>query len=77
MRISKYLVALAAIIGAFTCAANEYVDGVADRLGAYIRVDTTNPPGNETRGVEFIGADRKSTRLNSSHPSKSRMPSSA
>ena len=56
MRISKYLVALAAIIGAFTCAANEYVDGVADRLSAYIRVDTTNPPGNETRGVEFIGA---------------------
>ena len=27
------------------------------------------------RGVEFL--DRKSTRLNSSHPSSSRMPSSA
>ena len=28
-------------------------------------------------GVEIIGEDRKSTRLNSSHPLKSRMPSSA
>jgi len=25
-----------------------------DRLSAYIGVDTTNPPGNETRGVEFF-----------------------
>ena len=29
------------------------------------------------RVVDCVQADRKSTRLNSSHPSKSRMPSSA
>lgn len=27
-----------------------------DRLRAYIEVDTTNPPGNESRGVEFFAA---------------------
>ena len=27
-----------------------------NRLAEYIRVDTTNPPGNETRGVDFLGA---------------------
>ncbi len=30
-----------------------------------------------SQGVEKLTADRKSTRLNSSHPSRSRMPSSA
>ena len=29
------------------------------------------------RDEDMVGADRKSTRLNSSHPSSSRMPSSA
>ena len=32
-----------------------YARAAAERLAAYIRVDTTNPPGNETRGVEFLG----------------------
>jgi acetylornithine deacetylase/succinyl-diaminopimelate desuccinylase-like protein len=27
-----------------------------ERLGTYIEIDTTNPPGNETRGVEFFAA---------------------
>ena len=31
----------------------------------------------DTAGATAIGRDRKSTRLNSSHPSSSRMPSSA
>ena len=31
----------------------------------------------EVTGALALGVDRKSTRLNSSHPSKSRMPSSA
>ena len=26
-----------------------------ERLQAYLRIDTTNPPGNETRAVEFLG----------------------
>jgi acetylornithine deacetylase/succinyl-diaminopimelate desuccinylase-like protein len=29
-------------------------DSALDRLKAYIEVDTVNPPGNETRGVEFF-----------------------
>ena len=27
-----------------------------ERLEAYIEIDTTNPPGNETRGVAFFAA---------------------
>jgi len=30
-------------------------DGAVERLQAYVRVDTVNPPGNESRGVEYIG----------------------
>ena len=37
-------------------AGDAFVDAAPDRLAAYIRVDTTNPPGNATRGVEFLGA---------------------
>ena len=33
--------------------------------------------GLEAHGVDLFPRDRKSTRLNSSHPSSSRMPSSA
>ena len=46
------------------------------------RAEGTGPPFNLgeitiTRCVVQLGEDRKSTRLNSSHPSRSRMPSSA
>ena len=34
--------------------ANEFVDGVVDRLSQYIQIDTTNPPGNEQRGVVYL-----------------------
>ena len=27
-----------------------------ERLETYVEIDTTNPPGNETRGVEFFAA---------------------
>ena len=45
---------------------------------AYIRDDLQRVPGLE-RAAELLGSalDRKSTRLNSSHIQKSRMPSSA
>ena len=36
-----------------------------------------NLPAFNTASVAIFGVDRKSTRLNSSHPSISRMPSSA
>jgi acetylornithine deacetylase/succinyl-diaminopimelate desuccinylase-like protein len=31
-------------------------DQAVERLAAYLRVDTINPPGNETAGVEFLAA---------------------
>lgn len=33
-----------------------FIDAAPERLANYIRVDTTNPPGNETRGAEFFAA---------------------
>ena len=41
---------------------------------AAVAPDAPTSPG---RGVNVVGVDRKSTRLNSSHIQKSRMPSSA
>ena len=44
----------------------------------YERIRTTEAKAKEVRGrVEHMITDRKSTRLNSSHIQKSRMPSSA
>jgi len=31
-------------------------DETVQRLQEYLRIDTTNPPGNETRGVEYLGS---------------------
>jgi acetylornithine deacetylase/succinyl-diaminopimelate desuccinylase-like protein len=36
--------------------ASEYAQQAAQRLSDYIQVNTTNPPGNETRGAQFIAA---------------------
>ena len=43
----------------------------------YARKEVTNPTRIVTSTVRLTGRDRKSTRLNSSHVSESRMPSSA
>ncbi|HIG39133.1 MAG: M20/M25/M40 family metallo-hydrolase [bacterium] len=34
--------------------ASEFADQAAERLSEYIQINTENPPGNETRGVEFF-----------------------
>lgn len=52
MRLLIVLVVLAFV----SSAGDPFVDVAPKRLAAYIRADTTNPPGNETRGVEFLGA---------------------
>jgi acetylornithine deacetylase/succinyl-diaminopimelate desuccinylase-like protein len=36
--------------------ASEFIEAAPERLSAYIQVNTQNPPGNETRGVEFFAA---------------------
>jgi hypothetical protein len=61
----------------------EVLGRVADRTGREGRADldiAALQQGEEALGVLALligGLDRKSTRLNSSHPSRSRMPSSA
>ena len=57
----KYLLTLLWLLGAIAAQAQEYTGHVADKED----------------GAPVAGADRKSTRLNSSHSSQSRMPSSA
>ena len=59
--------------GCFWCteAVFERVKGVYDVVSGYSGGKKQNPNYRE------VSADRKSTRLNSSHPSRSRMPSSA
>ena len=48
------------------------------RRAAEMTLETTLPKGVEgSLGLDSLDLDRKSTRLNSSHPSFSRMPSSA
>ena len=50
-------------------------------LGGFFALNSCTAPTNEKDYSvfvnPFIGTDRKSTRLNSSHTQKSRMPSSA
>ena len=41
---------------AFVRESAAFVDAAPGILADYIRVDTTNPPGNESRGVEFLAA---------------------
>ena len=45
--------------------------------GIAVGMATNIPPHNPSEVIDGVIADRKSTRLNSSHASKSRMPSSA
>ena len=46
----------AAILLVFAATASYAQTSAIDRLRAYVAVDTTNPPGNESRGVEFFSA---------------------
>ena len=43
---------------ALTCAQtlDDYANQAVERLSAYLQIDTINPPGNESRGVRFIGS---------------------
>ncbi|MDG2278367.1 MAG: M20/M25/M40 family metallo-hydrolase [Pseudomonadales bacterium] len=34
----------------------EFADDGVERLSKYLQIDTVNPPGNESRGVEFLAA---------------------
>lgn len=34
----------------------EFADDGVERLSKYLKIDTVNPPGNESRGVEFLAA---------------------
>jgi acetylornithine deacetylase/succinyl-diaminopimelate desuccinylase-like protein len=56
MNIKKhsYLTVLIAFLLTNTVSAQAVEDEALDWLQAFIQVDTTNPPGNETRAVEFI-----------------------
>ena len=58
---------------------SNYTDAGQERWLAKHRIDLLRGRGRlaGTGVVDVDGVDRKSTRLNSSHPSKSRMPSSA
>ena len=56
MRITLAAVTLAMLLGAAAHAASPFAERAPQRLAEYIRVDTTNPPGNETAGVEFLAA---------------------
>ena len=77
------LAALAA--GAHTAHAGEVEDAIADKLTAAIPgLKISDVRKSEAEGLYEVYSnngdtilDRKSTRLNSSHPSSSRMPSSA
>jgi hypothetical protein len=51
---SLYLIVLIILIGTKSAFAQSIEDEALDWLQAYIQVDTMNPPGNETRAVEFI-----------------------
>ncbi len=52
---SLYLFVLTLFIVSTAASAQAIEDEALDWLQAYIQVDTMNPPGNETRAVEFIG----------------------
>ncbi len=53
----KHLALLTALLTTcFNSQAQPIEDEALDWLQQFIRVDTINPPGNETRAVEFIGA---------------------
>jgi acetylornithine deacetylase/succinyl-diaminopimelate desuccinylase-like protein len=42
------------LLASISAGASEFADQAPARLSEYIRVNTVNPPGNESRGVEFF-----------------------
>ena len=52
--------------------ASQFADQAPERLVQYIRIDTQNPPGNETRGVAFIAQifDAAGIELDVLHPAE-------
>ena len=62
----------AVLVGIFAVAAGSWITGLCLLLGAYLLEKSCYRCPHCGKKL-----DRKSTRLNSSHPSRSRMPSSA
>ena len=70
------LAMLSVIVGMFTACSNKKSDD--GRTTFTVGFDAEFPPyGYKDDSGEYVGLDRKSTRLNSSHNVASRMPSSA
>ena len=51
----KNLTILAALPMLFLLSGAGYADQITERLQEYLRIDTINPPGNESRGVIYLG----------------------
>lgn len=51
-----WTIGLAALLAAAPVLGSEFADQAPGRLSTYIQVNTENPPGNESRGVEFFAA---------------------
>ncbi|HSW33740.1 MAG TPA: hypothetical protein VLH36_09020, partial [Steroidobacteraceae bacterium] len=58
MRTPRMIVLAACLIAMQAVAAETNLERLQDeaveRLQAYVRIDTVNPPGNESRGVEYL-----------------------
>ena len=50
----KYIAFFTLLLASTHLSADEFVEQSVERLQEYIRINTINPPGNETRGVEFL-----------------------
>ena len=77
-RLLAYLLAMIMLLsigaGAFATGVDTAAPAEADEEEVVVEID---PALVRTMGLAAATADRKSTRLNSSHPTTSRMPSSA
>ena len=51
----KNLTILAALPMLFLLSGAGHADQITERLQEYLRIDTINPPGNESRGVVYLG----------------------
>ena len=74
MKTSTMKIIGAAAFCAFVAGCGQVDTGEAGMFTRWGKVVSEKP---EAEGIHFYFPDRKSTRLNSSHPTTSRMPSSA